>query len=197
MSNWQRLIKALFFIILLGFGFAQPAFGQTGTVVRIEPNSVEVDPNEPFTVDVVVENVVDLWAFDVAIEYDDSVIEFDHSEINYVDSLLDEGLLSPDISEPGRAHCGMTQLTDRSEPKSGSGILCTFVFIAGKSNGETYLEVFANDPGDDSSTVGLVNGFSYLTISVIEQDGFVQVGEPKGENDTFIPLLLFNAGKAK
>jgi hypothetical protein len=161
-------------------------------VVSIEPASLEVDPGESFSVDVVVTDVTDLWAFDVEITYDQSVITFDHSEFG---DFLDDGMEAPVVSEPGRAHCGMTQVSDRSELKSGSGILCTFFFIAGEDSGETYLELFAYAPEGSSSVVGLVNGISYMTIPVIEEDSFVQVGEPKEGMDVFIPLVLFNSGK--
>jgi hypothetical protein len=191
MSNWQRLIKALFFIFILGFGFTQPAFGQTGTVVHIEPNYVEVDPGETFTVDIVVENVVDLWAFDVTVDYDPDIISFDHSTFgDFLD--IEKGMAAPVTSEPGRISCGMTQVADVNpeispDPQSGSGILCTLTFIAGKTSGESDL-IF------NEAILSDRNG---IAIDRLTENGFVQVGEPKGENDTFIPLLLFNAGKAK
>jgi hypothetical protein len=191
MTQRKHLLKALLIIFIL-FGFSRPVLAQTSTVVSIEPASLEVDPGESFSVDVVVTDVTDLWAFEVAIEYDENVIEFDHCDPG---GFLDEGIPSIDVSEPGRAHCGMTQVSDRSELKSGSGILCTFFFIAGEDSGETYLELFAYAPEGSSSVVGLVNGISYMTIPVIEEDGFVQVGEPKEGMDVFIPLMLFNSGK--
>ena len=191
MAQRTPLLKALLIIFIL-FGFSRPVMAQAGTVVSINPASVEVDPGETFSVDVVVTDVTDLWAFEVAIEYDENVIEFDHCEFG---DFLDSGMPSIDVSEPGRAHCGMTQISDESDPKSGSGTLCTFVFIAGEDSGETYLDLFADDPKDPSSVVGLVNGISYMTIPVIEEDGFVQVGEPKEGMNVYIPLMLFNSGK--
>jgi len=191
MTKRKHLLKALLIIFIM-FGFSRPVLARAVTVVSINPASVEVGPGETFSVDVVVTDVTDLWAFDVAIEYDENVIEFDHCDVG---DFLDAGMLSPDRSEPGRAHCGMTQVSDESDPKSGLGTLCTFVFTAGEGSGETYLELFANDPGDNSSVVGLVNGISYMTIPVIEEGGFVQVGESKKGMEVYIPLMLFNSGK--
>lgn len=182
MSNWQRLIKALFFIIILGFGFTQPAFGQTGTVVRIEPNYVEVDPGESFTVAVEIANVKELYGFDVAISYDPSVIAFVDYELG---DFLEAGLEVPITHEPGTARCVLAQAG--SDPKSGSGTLCIFNFVAEDLSAESDLILSISELSDCES---------YLIENQTE-NGFVQVGEPKGGNETFIPLLLFNAGKTK
>lgn len=187
MSHWQRFFKALFFILILCFGFTQPAFGQTGTVVRISPDYLELDPGETFSVDIVVENVVDLWAFDVVVDYDPAILSFDHSTFG---EFLELGFAAPVTSEPGRISCGMTQVGSPVPeldvaPKSGSGILCTLTFITGKTDGESDLILSDAILSDRNS----------VEISHLTENSFVQVGEPKAETNTFIPLVLFNTGK--
>lgn len=180
--NRNRFFKSFFIIIIMFFGFSQPVFGQTGTVVKIDPNYLNVDPGDTFTIDVVVENVVNLWAFDVSIDFDPDIIAFDHSEFG---GFLDAGLIAPVTSEPGRISCGLTQMLS-SEPKSGSGILCSLTFIAQDIDGESDL-VF--------NSVELVEDESFLLIPSTNSNGFVQVGNPKTLIDVFIPLLIYSGGK--
>ena len=187
MTHWRRLSMALFLLFILGFGTFQPALGQTIPVVSIEPDSYEMDPGETFTVEIVVEDVVDLWAFDVVVHYDPNILSFSHSLFG---DFLELGFTAPVTSEPGQISCGMTQVADENpeyspDPKSGSGILCKLTFIAESTNGESDLilsDVILSDR----------NG---LEIGHLTENGFVQVGEPKAENETFIPLLLLNSGK--
>ena len=185
--DWKRFFKALFFIFVLAFGFAQPAFGQTGTVVRVSPDYQEVDPGETFTVAIVVENVVDLWAFDVVIDYNPAIISFEHSEFG---DFLEEGMAAPVTSEPGRISCGMTQITSDDsepdpEPKSGSGVLCTLTFVAGTTDGESDLTL-------NEAILSDRNG---VEIDHLTGDGFVQIGEPKSDSAVYIPLFLAGGGK--
>ncbi|MBG0786729.1 MAG: hypothetical protein H0S79_16660 [Anaerolineaceae bacterium] len=177
----KHLLKALFIFITL-FGFVHPALAQAGTVVSVEPDYLEVDPGETFSVDVVVTDVSSLWAFDIVVEFDPAIISFDHSEFG---DFLDAGMAAPVVSEPGRISCGLTQVSP-SSPKSGSGVLCTFTFIAEDLDGESHLDLVS---------VELVEHDSYNLIPTTNMDGFVLVGEPKAEVATYLPLIVLSPGK--
>ena len=180
MNHWKQYYKALFIFIML-FGFAQPVVAQTGTIVSVNPAYLEVDPGEHFSVDVVVEGVTDLFAFDVAISYDPTVITFDHAEFG---DFLDEGFTIPVTQEPGTARCLLSQVSP-ADPKSGSGVLCTFYFVAGDNNAETTLEFSLAELSDKDG----------LLLSRQTTNGFVQVGQPKAGTEIYLPLIVLNAGK--
>ena len=180
--NGKHFFKSLFIIFILVFGFSQPVYGQTGTTVKITPAFQAVDPGEIFSIDVIVENVTNLWAFDITIEYDAAIIVFDHSEFG---DFLDSGMAAPVTSEPGRISCGMTQVSP-AEAKSGSGVLCTLTFIAKEVDGELDLTLFS---------VELVEDETFALIPTTDLDGLVQVGEPKAGYETFIPLFLYSGVK--
>ncbi|MBG0770288.1 MAG: hypothetical protein H0S82_01190, partial [Anaerolineaceae bacterium] len=147
-----------------------------------EPDYLEVDPGETFSVDVTVTDVTDLWAFDIIIDFDPEILSFDHTEFG---DFLDDGMAAPVVSEPGRISCGMTQISP-SSAKSGSGVLCTFTFIANDLDGESLLDLVS---------VELVEYGSYNLIPTTNLDGFVQVGAPKEGTETYLPLIVLNAGK--
>ena len=179
--DWKRFFKALFFIFVLAFGFAQPAFGQTGTVVRVSPDYQEVDPGETFSVAIEIDNVTDLYGFDVAISYDPAAIALDRVE--YGDFLeIGIGLLADEA--PGTARCILSQ-TSPQEPKSGSGTLCIFYFVAGDSDGESDLTFNLIELSDRDGKI----------LTTETANGFVQIGEPKSGSEVYIPLFLAGGGK--
>ncbi|MBG0771272.1 MAG: hypothetical protein H0S82_06155 [Anaerolineaceae bacterium] len=180
MNHWKQYLKALFLIILL-FGFARPALAQTGTIVSVDPAYLEVDPGEMFSVDVMVTDVVDLFAFDVMVSYDPGIITFDH--FDYGD-FIDEGISFTVPHDPGCVQFVRSQ-TSSSDPKTGSGTLVTLYFVANQVDGESDIIL-------DLAELSDIDG---VLIPVDSEDGFVQVGQPKEETETFLPLIVYNTGK--
>lgn len=180
MIQRKHLLKALLIIFIM-FGFSRPVLARAVTVVSINPASVEVGPGETFSVDVVVTDVTDLWAFDVMISYDPDIIEYDH--FVYGD-FLEEGITFMVPHDPGSVQCVLSQKSS-SDPQSGTGVLVTFYFVTKQVDGESdiILEI-----ADLSNIDGEI-------ISADLENGFVQVGESKKGMEVYIPLMLFNSGK--
>ena len=180
MHHWKRYLKALFLIIMI-FGFSQPVLAQTGTIVSVDPAYLEVDPGEMFSVDVVVTDVIDLFGFDVMINYDPEIITFDHFDFG---DFVDDGFSFTIPHDPGCVQFVRSQVSS-SDPKTGSGILVTLYFVANQVDGESDLIL---------TLVELSTADGDL-IPMDAVDGFVQVGAPKAETETYLPLIMVNAGK--
>lgn len=180
MKNLYGLLILLLLVLGL-FGWAPSAQAQTATVVRLDPVYTTVAPNEAFSVDVMVENVENFWAFDVIITYDP-----DYLVVVSVDwgDFLEVGLTIPGIKidepDPGTVRCGMTQQTP-AEPQSGSGVLCTINFKAKELEGETNIEITFTE---------LVDGETYLLIPNDPQGSSVQIGSGKTEYMNYLPLVI-------
>ncbi len=115
-----------------------PTYGPTPTytptpgpvMVRVVPASQEASVGIPFTVDVVIENVVNLGAYELVLGFDPAVIQYLSAQPGpFLGSTGREvDCLSPEASGSSvRLVC----LTLRSEPAgpSGSGVLATFTFL--------------------------------------------------------------------
>lgn len=181
----MKKLSQLFFIIgiilsLLSVPVMSSA--QTSTVVKIDPNSVVVDPGDSFSVDVMVENVQDLYAFDIIVQFDPEVIIVNQITLG---SFLVEGIiLIQEVNNlDGKVQFAMTQV--RPEPaKTGTDTLFTIDFSA--------LEVGASDL--TISQKDLTEHETYLLIPCDQLNGFVQVGPAKANFDIFIPLFINNNG---
>lgn len=178
MKNCRKLL--ILIILFMGlFGWTQSVDAQAVTVVRLDPVSSTIGPNEAFFVDVMVENVSDLWAFDVIVTYDPDYLAVVSVEWG---DFLEVGIPIPEIDfeTEGLVRWGMTQMSP-AEPQSGSGVLCTINFVSKELEGETNLEItFAE----------LVDGETYLLIPNTPQGGSVQIGSEKAEAMNYLPLIV-------
>lgn len=117
---------------------ATPTYGPTPTytptpgpvMVRVMPASQGASVGIPFTVDVTVENVVNLGAYELVLGFDPAVIQYLSAQPGpFLGSTGREvNCLSPERSG---SSVRMVCLTLRSEPAgpNGSGVLATFTFL--------------------------------------------------------------------
>lgn len=169
-------------LVVLGlFGWVPGAQAQTGTIVRVDPAFTAVHPNESFSVDVIVENVEDLWAFDVTVTYDPDYLSV--SSVEWGD-FLTAGLTIPGIlideSYPGTVQCGMSQQTP-ALAQTSTGVLFTINFSAKEFDAGTTIML---------ATAELVDGKNYQLITNSLQNGIVQIGQGKTEFMNYLPLVI-------
>jgi Cohesin domain len=132
--------------------------GNTATSVGIIENCIAVKTNDSFQMDVVVENISDLLAWEIHLDYDPAVIEVTDQNVklfqqaNLGSSVLDVSAHVPDDS--GLHELSAFDSSDPPTPDSGTGVLARVTFKALASG---------------ASPVGFAN-------RDLNQDGVVDVG---------------------
>lgn len=156
-------------IVLTNLAFPAPAASQTGTVVRVHPAQVTLNPGESAVIEIWVDEVTDLVAFSVQINFDPSRLS--------ADSLQHGPFLDIAFQEPtnginnglGTIRYGNAQ-GPSSQPKSGSGVLFSFQITAKAISGETSLSITTADLVDEDILLipcQVANG----TVKVTGDDG--------------------------
>lgn len=181
MKKWAQIFIVIGIIFSL---FSTPRLGsaQLSTVVKIDPDPVLVDPGDSFSVAVVVENVQELYAFDIIVQFDPDVLAASQLTLG---SFLAEGwtLIQTIDNVAGTVQFAMTQVAPESA-KTGSGTLFTITFMA--------LDVGISDL--TISQKDLTEHETYLLIPCDQVNGFVQVGPAKDNFEIFIPLFIIYNG---
>lgn len=118
---------------------ASPAFAQSGTVVRVSPAAVAEQVNATFTVSINAENVANLTAFEVHLQFNPAVLE--------VLQVTNGGFVAADFvaqnvfdNTAGTIDYAVAQMN--RPPAQGSGMLLTVTFRA-KANGSSTLALRA------------------------------------------------------
>ena len=139
-------LSILFILIACLLGLPAPAASQeNGTIVRVEPAQQVLAPGETTTVQVMVYNVDDLWAFDIELSFDPDRLSAANLEPGgFLEDT--EGKYQVVISEVdnelGRVHLAMTQqrvTDDDPAPREGEGILLRFDIQAKATAGQADL----------------------------------------------------------
>ena len=177
MKKFRRLLILL--LLALGlFGWVPGAKAQTGAVVKVDPASIDVDPEQNFSLNVIIENVEDLFAFDVVIDYDPDLLIYMSIELG---DFLEEGDLSPTtILYPGRVQYIFTQTGNVSQ-KSGTGNLLTINFRAKDVNDSANINII-------SAELTNKNGDALIACELL--NGIVQIGQGKTEFMNYLPLVI-------
>lgn len=170
---------ALILLAALLFLSAGKTSAQTPTRVVVDPPLSSVQPGQSFTVRVMVENVSDLWAYDLKLSFPPSLLEVTNMSNG---GFLDQGILFGPVldNNAGTAMLVNTQLSS-SLPKSGSGTLATVEFTARQHLGEGDLALTLAD---------LVEGIDYQLIPVEIVHGTVRVCEGGVCARVFLPLIV-------
>lgn len=144
MLDMRRSCLAVVVILCLGLWLpVSRAVSQTPVLVRVTPAQSQVVAGETVDVAVEVVEVQDLYAFDVALTFDPSVVEVVDADPNLpgvqvgLGLFLDAGfaIVNQADNVAGTAHLAMTQLNP-SVPKSGTGALIVLRLL-GKQAGTT------------------------------------------------------------
>lgn len=177
----KRTYFFIFFlaVILITAILPVPAFSQTGTVLRVDPAMIAVDQGDSFTVDIRVDNVQDLAAFDVTLHFNP-----DHLQVTSLamGSFLSSGFGGSDFDN-GTGIINFYNAIISGEPGSGSGVLFTVHFTAKMVDADTRVRF-------DEDLTELVEDETFFTIPYSAQDGAVKIGEGGAEYLNYLPLVV-------
>ena len=135
-----RLLSALLVLCML-FTFPTPAASQTGTVVRVSPAVVTRSPGESVTIEIWVDTVESLRAFDVEVSFDPAKLFADEESLQ-LGGFLGSGMGTPttDVdNDAGLISFGIAIIGN--DVQTGSGVLFSFDIETKPSAGETGLFV--------------------------------------------------------
>ena len=152
-----------------------PAAAQTETVVRVDPDFLQVAPGANFTLTIQIDDVVSLYAFDVRVSFPPDKLEVvDASRGDFLEGPFLVDLITPD-NEAGTVTAIVSQ-RNPAEPQSGNGtlVVITFQALGDRTDADIVLsEVTLSDN----------NGFE---IPCSLQDGRVHIGA----YPLYLPLVL-------
>jgi len=178
MKKMRRfLFFGLIFLALLPLNGSAAA--QTGTVIYVNPPVTQVEPGLPFTVEVWVKDVVNLYAYDVLVNYDSAYLTFNSAD--YGELLFPDMPVRCEEIETGVVQCAASQQSPH-EPTSEDGVLFTITFTAKLDEKYTYLTI-------DKESV-LTDWPNVADLPYTSQDGDVQIGDAEPGYDAFIPVFL-------
>jgi len=171
---------------------ATPTVGPTPTytptpgpvMVRVTPASQEAALGVPFTVDIVVDNVVNLGAYEFSLSYNSAVLQYSGAANGSFLGSSGRSVWCPSL-EGGGGAVRIACVTLGPEPPgpSGSGVLATVAFLP-ISTGATEVkleEVILTDPMAEVIPAGT-------------QDGSVTVGPAPAPTDTPLPTSTHTPG---
>ncbi len=170
----KKLLLLLYVLMALVLTCPTPALAQTGTVVRVSPSLINLQPGDTATVEIWVDDVEALYGFAVEIHFDPAKLSAGSTALG---DFLDEGWTAFDSVDivNGIIQYDMVQVNP-SEPKSGSGVLMTFTITLLESVSETNLTI-------DSILLTDRNG---TEIPCGVENGVVRMYE----NAVFLPLVM-------
>lgn len=179
MEKFICKIIILSLVTFLGI-FSVPVHAQKDTVIRVDPLITAVDPGESFTLDIWVEDVKDLSAFDVTLYFSP-----DHLMVNSLTlgGFLRSGLGGSEFNnETGIIHFYNAILS--GEPVTGTGILFTIQFTAKDVDANTSISI-------DEDLTELVEAGTIDLIPYTTENGVVKIGEGSAADfNNFLPLVL-------
>jgi len=177
----KKTIKILLFFGLGILLFALPlaAHSESETIVRVNPLTTNVQPGDSFSVDIRVENVTDLYGFDVTLHFNPAYLQVDSLALG---SFLSSGFGGHDFKNTtGIINYYNTQMSPAG-PKSGSGTLFTVNFTAKTTEATTPLDV-------DETITDLVEYDTYQLMPYTAQDGSVVIGTGSTNYLFYLPLI--------
>lgn len=138
----QLVIICLLALIVALLNIPEVGAGTPGTTIRLEPADSVVGLNKTFTVQVMIEEVNDLGAFQFELAYNSSILEVEQAALG--DFLGSTGRsvvpIGPEVDdEEGRTMFGAISFGGGPGP-SGTGVLATITFLA-QGKGSTVLEL--------------------------------------------------------
>ena len=151
-----------------------PAAAQTGTVVRVDPAFLQVAPDAPFTLTIQIDDVENLYAYDILLSFPPDKLEAINAAIG---DFLQEGIGGePQIDNEEGTVWAINSQVYPTEPQSGSGTLVVINFHALGDRTDADIVLSAVTLSDN-------NGFA---IPCSLQDGRVHIGA----YPLYLPLVL-------
>ena len=141
-KNKQLIILCLFGLIVASVSIHEVGAIAPGTRVRLEPADLVVDLNETFVVQVVIEEAVNLGAFQFDLTYDPAILQVQDAALgDFLESTGQSVVpVGPETNnEEGRTAFGAASFGSGPGP-SGAGVLVAITCIA-RGEGSTVLEL--------------------------------------------------------
>lgn len=160
-----------------GEDFSLPRAQDTGSQIRFEPASQNLVPGSTMTIDILVDNVVNMNGADIQISFNPAIIQIDDAltdregvQLQPGNFLVSDFVAENDVNnETGQISYIVIQLPP-TPPVTGSGWLATLI-VRGVNEGTSDLAF---------TSVQLTNSDIQL-IPVTSQNGQITVGAPTGE----------------
>ena len=142
-ATMMKRFTGVIILLLAGWlllGLPSSVASQGGTVVRVYPAEVTLEPGESETIEIWVDNVVGLFGFEMEVHFDPDVISAD---LLTLANFLDEGWIVIDQidNENGIIIFHMTQAGIEVESKTGSGVLFQFRITLLEAVAESELSI--------------------------------------------------------
>jgi len=158
---------AILLSLLLSPTLTTPTHAQGGTVVRLQPSAAQVGVGSTVSVEVVVENVTNLFGVEVHLVFDPTLLEVVDADAGMAGVQVSLGpFLSVDytpqnVVDQGTGHIdfGYSQMPPETS-RSGTGTIATITF-RGKAAGIsplTFSSVILADPGGNPISATTQNG---------------------------------------
>jgi hypothetical protein len=168
------ILTVIWLVCLSGLGEVTTGWAQDGTAVQPDPLSLELAAGTTGVVNILVEDVTDLYGVEFQLTFDPTLVEVIDANLSKPGIQIQPGdFLSPDWlldntadNANGSIDYALSQW-DPSPPKSGSGVLAVITW-RGKAVGTSpvhFTYVLLGAPGG-------------VPISTSTQDGQITVGEP-------------------
>jgi hypothetical protein len=177
----KRLTGAILILtaLWLSLGFSAPAVAKPAAVVRVHPATVMLNPGESTTIEIWVDDVVELFGFEIEVRFDPKKISASSLALG---EFLEPGLnlINAIDNENGFINYEMAQLGQEVESKSGSGVLIRFEVTLLEAINKTTLEL---------SSVLLTDRDSF-EIDYSVEDGFIRTPGMGPEFMVYLPLIV-------
>jgi len=185
----QKRLFTVIFIIIISLIGGKLTLAQAGAEVGVFETYV-VSPNGRIEVPIRIRNVQDLYAIDLEMQFDPSILSVEDADPAAsgvqpaLGEFLDAGLLLYNYVdlEEGIVRFAMSQVNP-SEPKSGDGIILV-VYFQGKAAGETELRItnstLSDREGVEIASSGVNSIVSVETDAPIVEATSIPVQNPTG-----------------
>lgn len=173
---WKMIMKklicifSLLLVFILSLGLPTKAASQTDTIVYASPAGAPLNAGQTLEIAIRIENVADLYAFDLEVHYPTVILEVINVELG--DFLDSDGLTLFNTVDPiaGTINFAYTQLNP-STPKTGNGDLFVITVQALENIDEVHLYIFNADLSDNNGIAipcRIINsGLSYLYLPMV------------------------------
>lgn len=132
----------LLVLLILTFAFPTQTSSQGQTVLKILPAVTEIEPSATAVVAVYVENVEDLFSFDIWVSYDPNQLTVSEESLQLGPFLAPGSILIKAVDEEnGTVNFVMTRMGFEIPAVSGSGVLFSFEITARNNIGEGSLVI--------------------------------------------------------
>ena len=127
--------------------------GNSATALGASEVCAAADVDDRFIVDVIIDNVEELVAWEVSISYDPEILQVEERDVDFllaredIDSIIDTSGRVPDST--GRYSAGAVDTSDPATPDSGSGVL-TRITLSAVGEGTSPISIQGVDIGGDS-----------------------------------------------